>query len=67
MSLKHVHIIFIIASMIISVWFGIWASDYYRHEKSVLYFALAALSFTAFAGLILYLRYFINKYRSKLS
>lgn len=67
MSLKHVHIIFIIAAIIISLWFGVWAADYYRHEKNVLYCVLAVLSFTAFAGLILYLRYFIRKYWSKLS
>jgi len=66
MSLKHVHIIFIIAAIILSMGFGVWAVNYYKEAKDVLYFVLAILSFGSFLGLMVYLRYFINTYRSKL-
>ena len=67
MSLKHVHIIFIVAAIVISMWFGIWAVNYYRDEKDRLYFILAVLSFGSLLGLTVYLRYFLKKYKSKLS
>lgn len=67
MSLKHVHMLFIAAAVVVSLWFAVWSGGYYRQEKQDLYLILSLLSWMSVVGLIVYLKYFWQKYRSKLS
>lgn len=56
MSLKWFHVVFISLSVLLSVWFGIWALF---NEQ----LALGILSLAASAGLVVYGNYFLGKLR----
>lgn len=56
MSLKWFHIVFISLSVLLSLWFGIWA----LFNEQI---ALGILSLGGSAGLVLYGSYFLGKVR----
>lgn len=60
MSLKHIHVAFIVLSMAIAAGFGLWAA---RHGTA-LHLAAAALSFGSAGLLVGYLRRFVRKARA---
>jgi hypothetical protein len=62
MSLKAIHIIFIIASCGVTLFFGIWAFQQYNGpESSPADLAYLGASILGLAGLIVYARYFLKK------
>jgi hypothetical protein len=56
MSLKWFHVVFITLSVVLSVWFGIWAL--FNQE-----IPLGVVSLSASVGLLLYGNYFLVKAR----
>ena len=56
MSLKWFHVVFITLSVVLSVWFGIWAL-FNQH------IVLGIISLGASAGLVVYGNYFLGKLR----
>jgi len=56
MSIKTFHIIFIILSIIITIWFGLWEWD-----RSIL---LAIVSFLAGLGLVIYGIQVLKKFKT---
>ena len=62
MSLKTIHIVFVLASLILTAFFGVWAwREYTQPLGTPLHLAYAVLSIVAFAGLLVYGRYFLKK------
>ena len=61
MSLKAFHLIFIIASIVLVVGFGIWAMVAFFQAGGVINLIVAVLSFAAAVGLVFYERYFLKK------
>ena len=62
MSLKAIHIVFILASMGMTLFFGFWSWQQYRGpEGSQIDLAYLGASIAALAGLIIYGRYFLRK------
>ena len=62
MSLKAFHIIFIIASTILTTAFGIWAlRQFSSDEGSATDLALGVISLVLTAALVCYGRYFLRK------
>ncbi len=62
MSLKALHIVFIIASLLLCLGFGGWAFDNYfegGHTRADLIYGVASLF--AAAGLLIYGKYFLRK------
>ena len=65
MSLKAIHILFILASMGITIFFGIWsARQYFTVEKSPIYMAYIGASVFCLAILVVYGRYFLKKLKN---
>jgi hypothetical protein len=60
-SLKAFHVVFIVASTLLSVAFGLWSIAAYRGEGEALYLGLGIFSFLVAAGLIVYFSYFLKK------
>ncbi|MDE0587476.1 MAG: hypothetical protein OSB64_03960 [Candidatus Marinimicrobia bacterium] len=56
MSIKTFHIIFIILSIVITIWFGLWEWD-----RSIL---LAIVSFLAGSGLVIYGIQVLKKFKT---
>ncbi len=56
MSIKTFHIIFIILSIVITIWFGLWEWD-----RSIL---LASVSFLAGSGLVIYGIQVLKKFKT---
>ena len=56
MSLKWFHVVFISLSMLLSVWFGVWA----LFNQQI---ALGIVSLVASVGLVLYGNHFMSKLR----
>ena len=61
MSLKAFHIVFICASILVSVGFAGWEIMVYTRTHRLIDLAGAALALLAGAGLILYSRYVLKK------
>ena len=62
MSLKAFHIIFITASMILTVGFGVWAlNQFFNDGRSRSDLVGACLSFGLSIGLVFYGKYFLKK------
>ena len=64
MSLKAIHIVFIIASCLMTAFVGWWSFREYftvSHSSAHLFFGLASIA--AFIGLLVYGRYFLKKLR----
>lgn len=62
MSLKAIHIVFILASSLMMLMFGIWAwRGYFGPESSNAYLAYGVFSILGLAGLLVYGRYFLRK------
>jgi hypothetical protein len=61
MSLKAFHLIFIIASIVLAVGFGIWSAVAFFQAGGVINLIVALVSFGAAVGLVFYERYFLKK------
>jgi hypothetical protein len=61
MGLKRFHIVFIIASISVSVAFGVWGIRDYSHSESTVNLGLAIASLVVAAGLLVYGRWFLRK------
>ena len=62
MSLKAVHIIFVTASLLMTAFFGAWAwHEYAGPQGTRAHLVYGLLSVVAFAGLIVYGKYFLKK------
>jgi len=61
MSLRGFHIIFIIASILLSSIFALWAMQYYVEHQLVGYLVTALMTLFVTIGLILYLIKFTKK------
>jgi hypothetical protein len=61
MSLKAFHLVFIIASIVLAVGFGIWAAVAFFKGGGVINLIVALASFGAGVGLVFYERYFLKK------
>ena len=61
MSLKAFHLIFIIASIVLAVGFGIWAAIGFFQGGGVTNLIVALVSLGAAVGLVFYERYFLKK------
>lgn len=64
MSLKAFHMVFIIASGVLALWFGQWSLEMYSESPSSWYVVGAAGSLLAFMGLGIYLVWFLKKLRN---
>ena len=64
MSLKEFHIVFITASILLSLGFACWAFVQYAHIHNPLYAGISVLSFAAAIGLVGYEIRFIQKTKS---
>jgi hypothetical protein len=63
MSLRSMHVFFIVMSVLLAVFFSGWAGTAYRADHGVVYLAIAVLSLTAAAGLAGYAAAFLRKTR----
>ena len=63
MSLKAFHLVFILASIALGVWFGIWCMGEYSFTESALTLGMGLLSFASSVGLSVYLGWFLKKSR----
>ena len=61
MSLKAIHIVFIIASMLLCIGFGAWAVDGYSHGHGTAELCYAIGSGALFLALAVYGWYFLKK------
>ncbi|HEX7860485.1 MAG TPA: hypothetical protein VF773_09180 [Verrucomicrobiae bacterium] len=62
MSLKAIHIVFIIASCAMTAFVGVWAfREYFAHSHALLHLLLGFASIAGLAGLLVYGRYFLKK------
>lgn len=57
MSLRAFHVVFIVASMALALWTGVWATG----QGGGGWTALAAACFVAFAALVVYGVWFLRK------
>ena len=64
MSLKAFHFVFILASIALSVWFGVWCVQEYSFTESKLTAAMGIGSFLSTVGLSVYLVWFLRKLRN---
>ena len=62
MSLKAIHIVFIIASSLMTAFFGYWSwTEFLSPEGSRVHLILGIASIVALAALLDYGKYFLNK------
>jgi hypothetical protein len=62
MSLKTIHIVFIIASSLMTAFFGYWSwSEFLSDGGSRINLVFGILSIVALIGLLAYGKYFLNK------
>jgi hypothetical protein len=62
MSLKAVHIVFVTAALLMTAFFGVWAwREYASPEGTQAHLVYGVLSIVAFAGLLVYGKYFLKK------
>lgn len=65
MSLKDFHMVFIVASILLTFGFGFWALNNNGNPPTTGLRVTAAVSFTIGIGLVLYLMYFVRKLNPK--
>lgn len=63
MSLKAFHVVFLIVSILMDLYFTVWSVQQYRATGSMLVFGLAAVSILFTVALLLYGRWFLRKTR----
>jgi hypothetical protein len=63
MSLKAFHLLFIALSIVLAVFFAVWATGQYRAEQHLGYLATAVVSLAGSAGLAVYGAAFRRKTR----
>jgi hypothetical protein len=62
MSLKTIHIVFIIASCLMTAFFGVWAwREFFGPEGTPVHLVYGVAAILSFAGLLVYGRYFLRK------
>jgi hypothetical protein len=62
MSLKAVHIVFVIASCLMTIFFGVWAfREYFSGHGTPAHLLYGVLSIVALAALLFYGKYFLKK------
>lgn len=62
MSLKAIHIIFILASSLLAIFFGVWGfREYFGPHGTPIHLVYGILSFLSLGGLIYYGKYFLKK------
>ena len=62
MSLKTIHIVFIIASCLVTLFFAGWSwREYFSSMGTRAHLVYGVLSIVAFGGLLAYGRYFLKK------
>jgi hypothetical protein len=62
MSLKAIHIVFIIASCLMTAFFGVWAwREYFSAAGSPMHLLYGVLSIIALVALLVYGKYFLKK------
>ena len=62
MSLKAIHIIFILASSFMTAMFGVWAArEYFGPESSPIFLVYALVAVAGLVALLIYGRYFLKK------
>ncbi len=62
MSLKAIHIVFVIASCLMTTFFGVWAwSEFFKPLGTRAHLIYGVLSIAALVGLLVYGRYFLKK------
>lgn len=62
MSLKAIHIVFVVASSLLSVFFGLWSwREFAGPEGTAIHLVYALFSLAALGGLLAYGRYFLRK------
>lgn len=62
MSLKAIHIVFVIASSLMTAFFAFWSwREYFGPAGTVAHLVYGVLSVVAFVGLLVYGRYFLKK------
>ena len=62
MSLKAIHIVFIIASSLMAILFGVWAfGEYFGPEGRPVHLGYGVVAIALLAGLLVYGRYFLRK------
>jgi len=64
MSLKAFHVVFISASILLSLGFGVWEMRAWLEARATLDLVLGSLSLLAGVGLLVYGRYFLKKLRN---
>ena len=64
MSLKAFHVVFICASTLLSLGFGVWEMRAWLEARATLDLVLGSLSLLAGVGLLVYGRYFLKKLRN---
>jgi hypothetical protein len=64
MSLKAFHIVFICASTLLTIGFGIWAwRQFFGPEGATIDLVFGVLSILALGGLLWYGKYFLKKFK----
>ena len=63
MSLKAFHLVFILVSVALSVWFGFWSLGEFETTSETTFLIYSALSFMSGIGLSVYLVSFLRKTR----
>jgi hypothetical protein len=62
MSLKTIHIVFVISACLMMLFFGAWAwHEYFSPMGTRAHLVYGLLSVAGFVGLLVYGRYFLNK------
>jgi len=62
MSLKTIHIVFVIASLLMTAFFGFWAwREYFSPMGTRAHLMYGALAVAGFIGLLIYGKYFLKK------
>lgn len=62
MSLKAIHIVFIIASCAMTAFVGVWAfREFFTNSHAPLHLVLGFVSIAGLIGLLVYGRYFLKK------
>lgn len=65
MSLKAFHVVFIIVSTLLTLFFGIWGILSYQHTGNVMHLGMALGSFVGAVLLIWYFRWFLRKLKNE--
>jgi hypothetical protein len=60
-SLKFFHVVFVLASIVLSTWVGVWAVGTATDEGGAGWWLLAAGGFTAAVALVVYGFWFLKK------